>query len=52
LFAIRKVSAKIRFGDPIRGTQERKLAAETTRNEVLRLGSVGAADERSRRMGA
>lgn len=52
LFAIRKVSAKIRFGEPIRGMQERKLAAETTRNAVVRLGTVGAADERSRRMGA
>jgi lyso-ornithine lipid O-acyltransferase len=52
LFAIRKVIANIRFGKAINGMQDRKLAAEITRREVVRLGSFAPAEERPSKMGA
>jgi 1-acyl-sn-glycerol-3-phosphate acyltransferase len=52
MFAIRAITAHIHFGTSVGGLNDRKLAAETTRDQVLRLGSLAATEERPSRMGA
>jgi len=44
MLAIPSITARIRFGSAMRGMQDRKQTAEATRNEVLRLGNMTAAE--------
>ena len=43
-FAIKKVTARIRFGATLRNIQDRKQAAELTRTEVVRLADAHASE--------
>jgi lyso-ornithine lipid O-acyltransferase len=44
MFAIRSITARVRFGSAMREVKDRKQIAEATRNEVLRLGNMTAAE--------
>jgi lyso-ornithine lipid O-acyltransferase len=44
LFAIERVTARIRFGPTLRNLRDRKQAAESTRAEVLRLADLQATE--------
>ncbi len=51
-FSISSVTAHISFGAPITDLKDRKQAADATRTEVLRLGSLEEAKEPASKMGA
>jgi lyso-ornithine lipid O-acyltransferase len=44
MFAIRSITARVRFGSAMREVKDRKQIAEATRNEVMRLGNMTAAE--------